>query len=317
MFSEDPKAFPPHEEVLTPHTTMVIEAESPNAFTPEHCFPGTTGESPDGMRPKLTVPVFMNEGAGPEWSGLSGYYGFVVENVMGAYAALASVFPGNPIQTDRGIIAWNRSWRDDWVNRDVAAALWGENIIGPDYFAHLGSEEEKWMYFERSESIHTYTARRMLMLVVVIVDRWAAHRSSPLVDLWNKMGVNVFTAPHSANFWDAARSSVIEFMNARAPRRRSSHNIVYLDRQHTRRRLSTRDHDAVVHTLASVAQQKAAAFRHLVTGNMTVSEQIREISQATVSGDVVVLGRGGERLTGTDPRRRSWRGIHERRMGAA
>jgi len=97
------------------------------------------------------------------------------------------------------------------------------------------------------------------------------------------MAVAVFDAKHAKDFWDKARSSVLKYFGISRSRLQPKHNIVYLDRQDTQRRLSNRDHDALVHTLGSIAAKTGATFTHLELKNMTIVDTIKVVSQATVS----------------------------------
>jgi len=45
MFTKQPDTLPGQDEIMTPRTTMLVELDSPEAFTSDVCFPGTTSES--------------------------------------------------------------------------------------------------------------------------------------------------------------------------------------------------------------------------------------------------------------------------------
>jgi hypothetical protein len=122
----------------------------------------------------------------------------------------------------------------------------------------------------------------------VIVDRWAAHRKKESeVNTWNKMCTTVFAMPHFEHFWANARKAVQSYFEVPGPSRiiPRRHHIVYLDRQDTKRRMSVRDHNAVVHTMGALAKKKGIAFDQLLLSNMTEAELIMATSTATVSED--------------------------------
>jgi hypothetical protein len=95
--------------------------------------------------------VFFNEGAGGGWVGLGGKYGFIVESVLGAYAALSNALPGEAIKTDNAIMPWDSGWRNHQHNGRLATGLWGKNVVEPSQWSRLEKLGEQGIYFERSE----------------------------------------------------------------------------------------------------------------------------------------------------------------------
>lgn len=95
--------------------------------------------------------MFFNEGAGDGWLGFGGRYAFIVENVLGAYAALSNALPSAPVTADNAIIAWDRGWRGYEHNSQLATGLWGMNIVEPEQWHRLGQLNEEGVFFERGE----------------------------------------------------------------------------------------------------------------------------------------------------------------------
>lgn len=77
--------------------------------------------------------VFLNEGAKEGWNGLYHYYHFAAENILGGFAALASVRHGLDVQDrisekilsgsadtpERIVIPWEGGWRDKWGENEL------------------------------------------------------------------------------------------------------------------------------------------------------------------------------------------------------
>lgn len=103
------------------------------------------------------------------------------------------------------------------------------------------------------------------------------------------MCATVFAMPHWKGFWASARASVQAYFDVPAPSRIMGrrHHILYLDRQDTKRRLSDRDHQALLHTMEALVYKRGATFEQALLSNKTEAEMIHAASRATVSEAVV------------------------------
>ena len=142
--------MPTERQVLSGNVTLVTNSTAPPSSTPDTCFTGSTGtSSPSGKDygqtraallmhgvylpwtvdtylAELTLAVLLNEGCGQVFNGLSHYYHFIAEDVLGALKAYASIEPGLE-QPQRVLVPWDVGWRDVWeLNEVIVAGLFNE-----------------------------------------------------------------------------------------------------------------------------------------------------------------------------------------------
>lgn len=123
----------------------------------------------------------------------------------------------------------------------------------------------------------------VLLTPVVLVDRWAAHRTDPEVEQWIKMPVVVFQDSVDmgrSHFFDTARDKVHAKFGAKA---QTGQRIAYIDRQSTDRRLPDAEHEELVAALRRLASEHGAEFDHMLLEKMQPKEQFKRVSEATVS----------------------------------
>lgn len=101
--------------------------------------------------------VWINENSEAGWTALYWYYHFMIENILGGFAALlaARKNTGSDGKADKGtrlIIPWQGDWADGrGLNRAIIDGLFDGGFVDDQTWRSWGEEEQTWICFERRE----------------------------------------------------------------------------------------------------------------------------------------------------------------------
>jgi hypothetical protein len=115
-----------------------------------------------------------------------------------------------------------------------------------------------------------------------MIDRWSSHRNNPKADEWNKMSLPIFETPHRADFFKSYRQRLLHHYDLPS-KQLACPKIVYIDRQSTSRKFSDVTEQALLDLYKDLEGRGYGKFHHVLLEDLSVVEQMKAISDASVS----------------------------------